>query len=48
MGTEADCRMAVPVCPELKSVFPHPAIMPRRPMRSIDEDGKQIGKIWFL
>lgn len=45
IGTEAVCRIAVPVWPELKSVLPHPAMMPRRPVRSIFFVGKQIGKM---
>lgn len=50
MGTEAVCKIAVPVWPEERSddVLPHPAIMPRRPVRSIFVVGRQIGKIWFL
>lgn len=50
MGTEAVCRIAVPVCPDERSdeVLPHPAIIPVRPVRSMFVVGKQIGKMWFL
>lgn len=46
MGTEAVCRIAVPVWPEMSDeVLPHPAIMPRRAVRSMFVVGKQIGKM---
>lgn len=50
MGTEAVCRIAVPVCPDERSdeVLPQPAIIPVRPVRSMFVVGKQIGKMWFL
>lgn len=49
IGTVAVCRIAVPVWPEsLISVLPHPAITPLRPVRSIFDDGKQIGRMWLL
>lgn len=50
IGTEAVCKIAVPVCPEERSedVLPQPAIIPRRPVRSMFVVGKQIGKMWFL
>lgn len=52
MGTEAICKIAVPVCPEDRSedVLPQPPISPLRPVRSIFfiVDGRQIGKMWLL
>lgn len=48
IGTEAVCKIAVPVCPDDRSddVFPHPAIIPRRrSVRSIFVVGKHIGKM---
>lgn len=48
MGTDALCKMLVPVCPMLAFVLPHPAIIPFLPVRSIEEVGKQMGRMWFL
>lgn len=48
IGTEAVRRIAVPVWPEVKSVLPHPAMWPHRPVRSIFFVGKHIGKIWLV
>lgn len=45
IGTEALCKIFVPVCPILAFVLPQPAIIPFFPVRSIEEVGKHIGKI---
>ncbi len=48
IGTDALCNMLVPVCPIFAFVLPQPAMIPFLPVKSIEDVGKQIGRIWFL
>lgn len=45
IGTDALCKMFVPVCPVFAFVLPQPAMTPFLPFSSIEAVGKQIGRM---
>lgn len=48
IGTDALCRILVPVWPMFVCVLPHPAIKPFRPVKLFRMVGKHMGMMWFL